>query len=67
MKKKSVIIFKVNRYIPDPGCAGIEANGLTFLCTDLAVPVSSLICCIELKSMVYALPIVDKLTSSSPD
>ena len=45
----------------------IDPNGFVFLCTGLVVPVSSLICCMELKSMVYARPIVDKLTSSSPD
>ena len=34
------------QYIPEPDC--VEVNGLTFLWTDLAVPVSSFICCIEL-------------------
>ena len=33
--------------------------------TGLVVPVSSLICCIIAKSIVYILPIADRLTSSS--
>lgn len=42
------------------------ARGLGFLWIPRAVPVSSLICCIELKSIVYTRPRVDKLISSSP-
>ena len=42
------------------------ARGFGFLWIPRAVPVSSLICCIELKSIVYTRPRVDKLISSSP-
>ena len=42
------------------------ARGFGFLWIPRAVPVSSLICCIELKSIVYTRPKVDKLISSSP-
>ena len=40
-------------------CKGIDLN------TGLVVPVSSLICCIIAKSIVYILPMADRLTSSS--
>lgn len=49
-----------------PAAAATPPTGITRRCTGRVVPVSSLICCIEWKSIMYVRPCVDRLISSSP-